>query len=191
LISIEDEKEYMTRKNILIGLGIALFGLPLVAMAAPNFSGSWVRDNAKSENVPEPMWLTRSTTAGRGGGGGGRAGGPGARGPGPEVIMTVQQDAGSMTVTSPQGVVTKYSLDGKAMMNATETDMAKASVSASMQGDTFVITTTRPYGGMPGNVTLQQKEVWSLSPDGKALSITVTQSSPAIDKTFHQMYTKK
>jgi hypothetical protein len=105
--------------------------------------------------------------------------------------MNVQQDANGLTVTDPQGVVTKYTLDGKPTSKEIDTEMAKASVSASLQGDTLVISTTRPYGGMPGNVTMQSKEAWALSPDGKTLNITVTQSSPAADKVFHQVYTKK
>jgi len=105
--------------------------------------------------------------------------------------MTVQQDANSLTVTDPQAVVTKYTLDGKPVSKEIDTDMAKASVSASLTGDTFVITTTRPYGGMPGNVTLEMKEVWSLSPDGKTLTVTTTETSPATVKTFQSVYNKK
>ena len=69
--------------------------------------------------------------------------------------------------------------------------MEKAAVTAILQGDTLVIGTTRPYGGMPGNVTLQVKEVWSLSPDGKALTVTTTHTSPAAEKTFRQIFNRK
>src|SRR4029077_17327419 len=136
--------------------------LPVLAMAAPNFSGSWVRDNAKSERVPDPMWLTRAPA---GGGGGGRAGGPGARGPGAEVIMTVQQDSSSLRVTEPNGAIRQYALDGKPSTLPMENHMGKAAVSASLQGDMLVISTTRPYGGMPGKVGLEIKEMWSVSAD--------------------------
>lgn len=179
------------KKHISIVLGMSL--LPVFAMAAPSFSGSWVQDTAKSERVPDPMWLTRPPAAGRGGagGGGGRAGGPGARGPAAEVVMTVQQDANGLQVTEPSGMIRKYSLDGKPSTVAMETDMGKATVAASLQGDMLVIATTRPYGGMPGNVTLQVKEVWSLSPDGKTLTITTTHTSPATEKAFKQIYNRK
>ena len=181
------------KRHISIVLGISL--LPVLAMAAPNFSGSWVQDTAKSERVPEPMWLTRAPAAGRGGagagGGGGRAGGPGARGPAAEVLMTVQQDANGLQVTEPNGMVRKYTLDGKPSTFTVETEMGKAAIAASLQGDTLVIATTRPYGGMPGNVTLQVKEVWSLSPDGKTLTVTTTHTSPAIEKAFKQIYNRK
>ena len=163
--------------------------LPVLAMAAPSFSGTWVQDNAKSERVPDPMWLTRAQT-GRGGGGG-RAGGPGARGPGAEVLMTVQQDGNSLQVTEPNGSIRKYTLDGKPSTLGMETHMGKSTVAASLQGDTLVIATTRPYGGMPGNVGLEIKELWSLSPDGKTLTVTTTQSSPAAQKIYKQVYNRK
>ena len=176
------------RRHILMALGIAVFGLPILAMASSDFSGSWVQDSSKSERVPDPMWLTRAAPAGRGGGG--RAGGPGGRGSA-EVTMAVQQDANSVQITDGGGALRKYKLDGKPSMKETETEMAKASVTASLQGDTLVIGTTRPYGGMPGNVTLEVKEVWSLSPDGKTLTVTTTHASPATIKTYKQVYNRK
>jgi hypothetical protein len=157
-------------------------------MAAPDFSGSWVQDNAKSERVPEPLWLTRAPAGGRGGGG--RAGGPGGRG-NADVLMTVQQDANSLQVTDPQGAIRKYTLDGKPSTIATETGIEKAAVTANLQGDTLVLGSTRPYGGMPGNVTLKVKEVWSLSADGKTLTITTTHTTPAVEKNFKQVFNRK
>ena len=167
---------------------MALFGWPLVAMAATNFSGSWVQDNSKSDRVPEPVWLTRAPAGGRGVGG--RGGGPGGRGNG-EVVMNVQQDASSLQVAGPQGATRKYTLDGKPYTSATETGVEKATLTANLQGDTLVIATTRPYGGMPGNVTLQVKEVWALSPDGKILTITTTHTSPAAEKNYKQVFNRK
>ena len=48
-----------------------LESLPL-SIAAQNFSGSWVRDNAKSDPTPNAQyWLTRDPNSGGAGGGGG------------------------------------------------------------------------------------------------------------------------
>jgi len=105
--------------------------------------------------------------------------------------MTVQQEGNSLQVTSPQGETRKYTVDGKPYTRPTETGIEKAVVTAGIQGDTLVVATTQPYGGMPGNVTLQMKEVWSLSPDGKILTITTTRSIPAVEKTYKQVYTRK
>ena len=105
--------------------------------------------------------------------------------------MTVRQDANSLQVTEPQGAIRKYTLDGKPSSHATETEMAQAAVTASLQGDTLVIGTTRPYGGMPGNVGASVKEEWSLSADGKTLTRTTTESSPAVTNTYVQVYNKQ
>ena len=169
----------------LMVLGMLFFGLLVFGVAAPDFSGSWVRDNAKSDPVPDPIMLNRPTTPA--GGGGGRGGGRGNA----EAVMTVQQEGNSLQATSPQGQISKYAVDGKPYTRATETGIEKAVVTANWQGDTLVVATTQPYGGMPGNVTLHMKEVWSLSPDGKVLTITTTRSIPAVEKTYKQVYNKK
>ncbi len=167
------------KRHILMLLATAL--LPVLAMAAPDFSGLWVRDNAKSDTVPNSMyWLTRGVDAG------------GARGPGAaEILLTVKQDAKSLQATLGPGALREYMLDGKVQTKSTDTGIEKAAITASLQGDTLVIATTQPYGGMPGNSTLQVKEVWSLSPDGKVLTITTTRDVPATKQTFKEIYTRK
>jgi len=170
------------KRHILIALGTALLCLPAVAVAA-NFSGAWMRDAAKSDRPPDTMyWLTRNEG---GGGGGGRGRG------GNQPPMTIQQDAGSLTVTDPQGSVHKYALDGKPHTVPTATGIQKATVTAKAEGDTLVISTAQPYGGMPGNITLDIKDVWALSPDGKTLTITTTRDSAATKTITKQIYSKK
>ena len=182
------------KKKILAMVGLALFGMfgvPVLAVGAQNFSGSWVRDNARSDQAPnQTYWLTREPNSG-GAGGGGRGGGGGGRGAPAPVVMTVQQDANSLTVTSPQGSVQKYTLDGKPFSKATDTGMAKAVITASIQSDTVVISTTQPWGGMPGNASLEIKEVWSLSADGKVLTVTTNRNTPAVQNSYKTVYNKK
>lgn len=179
------------KKHVLTRVGLALLGLlglSVLLTAAQNFSGSWVRDAAKSDQAPnEQYWLTREPNSG-GAGGGGRGGN---RGGAAEVVITVQQDANSLTVTSPQGVVQKYTLDGKPFSKTTDTGMAKAVITAGIQGDTVVISTTQPWGGMPGNASLEIKEVWSLSPDGKVLTVTTNRNTPALKNSYKTIYNKK
>ena len=181
------------KRHVLTMLGMACLALPLPALAA-DFSGSWIRDNAKSDQMPNFMyWLTRDTNSG-GAGGGGRGGGrgPGGRGNGAPAPMVVAQSGNTLQVTNPQtGAISKYTLDGKPSAVTMDTGIQKASVSASMQGDTLVIASTEPYGGMPGNVALQVKEVWSLSPDGKVLTVTMTRTAPAVEKTFKEVYNRQ
>ena len=81
--------------------------------------------------------------------------------------------------------------DGKPFSKPTDTGVAKAVVSASTQGDTVVIMTTQPWGGMPGNASLEIKEVWSLSADGKVLTVTTNRNTPALQNSFKTVYNKK
>jgi hypothetical protein len=179
---LPDSMRTTMKRHTLIALGTAFLGLPVLA-AGVSFSGAWVRDAAKSDRPPDTMyWLTRPNEAG-GGGGRGRGGN--------QPPMTIQQDANNLQITDPQGSVHKYALDGKPHANTTPTGVQKATVTASLQGDTLVIGTTQPYGGMPGNITLDIKEVWALSPDGKVLTITTTRSSAATQTTTKQVYNRK
>ena len=180
------------KKQFLVPM-LAMMSLPMLAMAAaPDFNGAWVRDSANSDPAPSSMWLTMNGGPGGARGGpaaGGRGAAPG-RGFGPaQVILTVHQDAKTVQTDS-QGVTRNYTLDGKPHSTPTDTGIEKATVTANLQGDTLVIDTAQPYGGMPGNATLDIKEVWSLSSDGNTLTITTTRDVPAEKQTFKQIYTK-
>src|SRR5689334_10937160 len=168
-------------KKHLLTLGMLL--LPTLAMAAtPDFNGSWVLSPG-SDSVPNQMyWVTRAAPAGRGGGGG-REGAS-------QVTMTVRQDAKSLEVAESNAIARKYTLDGKPHTRPTDTGIQKAEDTAHLQDDSLVIDTTQPFGGMPGNVVLKIKEVWSLSPDGKTLTVVTTRDIPARHQTFKQVYTK-
>ena len=177
------------RKQILTIAGLAFLAMPILAVAAPNFSGDWLRDNAKSDPAPNTAyWLTRSDPAG-----GGAAGGRGGRGGGggPKIVITVKQDANTLSYSQGAGAVHTYKLDGKPFTQPMDTGIQKATVTASFKGDTLVVDSQEPYGGMPGNATLNVKEEWALSPDGKTLTVTTTRDVPAVIKTFKQVYTKQ
>jgi hypothetical protein len=44
---------------------------------------------------------------------------------------------------------------------------------------------------MPGNASLEIKEVWSLSPDGKVLTVTTHRNTPAVQNSYKTVYNKK
>jgi hypothetical protein len=187
-------------KKQLLMLGMIL--LPTLALAAtPDFSGTWARDSANSDPVPDlSYWMTRmappaprppaGTPAGGGAAAGGRAGG-GLR-PAPVVLLTVKQDAKTLHVVDPQSLIHEYTLDSDGSPHAKpmDTGIQKAEVTAKLQADSLVIESAEPFGGMPGNVTLKVKEVWSLSPDGKTLTITTTRDIPARHQEYKQVYTR-
>jgi hypothetical protein len=185
------------KRNILMMLVTIYFMLP-AAFRVTDFSGSWLRDNAKSDPAPNFMYWLTSMGGPMGGGarGPGGPGGPwGPGGPGGNTgptAMVVQQSGESLWVTAPHtGVISKYSLNGKPFTVTMDTGVQKATVRASLQGETLVLETTEPFGGMPGNVTLQIKQVWSLSPDGKVLTISTTRTVPALEKNLKEVYTRQ
>jgi hypothetical protein len=154
--------------------------VPAIAFSAPDFSGTWVRDGAKSDVVPNTMyWLTRGVEAG------------GGRGRNTQTILEIQQSAGRMRVTDPARSPRTLMLDGKPHTVPTDTGIHTATVTATVQGDTLTISTTQPFGGMPGNVTLKITETWSLSPDGKRVAVMTERELPALKQTFNEIYNRR
>jgi hypothetical protein len=154
--------------------------VPAMAFAQPDFSGAWVRDGARSDVVPNTMyWLTRGVEAG------------GGRGRSSQTVIEVEQSAGRMRVTEPARPLRTLMLDGKPHTVPTDTGIQMATVVASVQGDTLTISTTQPFGGMPGNATLTITETWSLSPDGKVLTVRTERDTPALRQSFREHYDRR
>ena len=144
------------------------------------FSGTWVRDGAKSDLVPNTMyWLTRGIDAG------------GGRGRNNQTVIEVQQGAGRMQVSDPARPLRTLMLDGKPHSVPTDTGIQTATVVATMQGDTLIVSTTQPFGGMPGNLTLKITETWSLSADGKVLTVRTERDAPAVRQAFSEVYNRR
>jgi hypothetical protein len=151
-----------------------------MTFAEPDFSGTWVRDGAKSDVVPNTMyWLTRGVEAG------------GGRGRNTQTVIEVQQTAGRMQVADPARPPRTLMLDGKPHAVPTDTGMQMATVVATAQGETLTVSTTQPFGGMPGNVTLRITETWSLSPDGKVLTVRTERDLPALRQSFSEVYNRR
>ncbi len=152
-----------------------IFGVILLALAvaAPNFSGTWVRDKAKSD----PMGF-------------GRRGGEAP--PDIEVTMTIKQEGNAFDVSTQRGDRTmdsKYTLDGKETTNTTGRGSTVSK--ANWDGDNLVIDGTRKFSGPNGEMEMKFKEVYSLSADGKTLTVTSTNSTPNGERTSKQVYNKK
>lgn len=166
------------KTSMKIALGLALF--PGLAFAA-DFSGAWVRDAAKSDAVGYPVyWITRVLPAVGGGGGGNN-----------EVVLDVKQTAAALQVTQNNRPLRTYALDGQSRTIATDTGLQSANVTAKADGDTLVVSTTQPFGGLPGNVSATTSETWALSGDGKVLTITTVRDSPAKKQSFKEVYNKR
>jgi hypothetical protein len=156
---------------------IAMLALAATVFAAPNFTGTWALDTAKSE-LPE---------AGQG------------RGPGSFMApaMTVTQDEAAITVerTMPgrdgqeRKTTTKMTPDGKVV---TETnDRGSSDTKASWDAATLVVETSRKFEREGQTFEMKRSEKWTLSADGKVLTIAFTQTSQRGDSTGKAVYTKK
>ena len=155
-----------------------IFGMLVLAatvFAAPNFTGTWALDTAKSE-LPE---------SGQG------------RGSFMAPAMTVTQDAASITVertmTGRDGqerkTTTKLTPDGKVV---TETnDRGSVDTKASWDTATLVVDTARKFEREGQTFEMKRSEKWTLSADGKELTIVFTQSSQRGDSKGKAVYTKK
>ena len=154
--------------------------LPALAFAQPDFSGTWVRDGAKSDVVPNTMyWLTRGVDAG------------GGRGRNADVAIEVQHSTGRMQINDPARPRRTLILDGAPHTAPTDTGMQTATTVATLKGDALMVVTTQPFGGMPGNSTLKVTETWTVSPDGKVLTILTERELPARRQSFREVYNRR
>ena len=118
----------------------AILAVPLAA--APNLSGNWVLNLAKSQygQFPAPQVMMRQIQH-----------------KDPALSMSTYQKGAQGEVTTEL----QYTTDGKAAVNGENKG------SAQWVGDKLVIETSRDYQG----AKLTQREEWTLSADGKTLTI--------------------
>jgi hypothetical protein len=116
------------------------------AAAAPNFSGEWKMNPAKSDfgGMPAPEVVTRSIEH-----------------KDPSLAIKTYQKGAAGESTSEL----KYTTDGKPASNTVRGMEAKGT--ARWEGDTLVIESWLQVQSME----IKSKEVWSLSTDGKTLTI--------------------
>ena len=176
-------------RKLLVGfslLSLLSFGvLAAPALAPTNFAGTWALDKAKSKDLPPQMEnidsytltvtqdaqqltvdtkITRKESADQGAPGAGGPGSGGGRG-------------GGMGM-GPRGPQT-YKLDG-AEATLDTGGRGTATVKAEWQdgGKTLKLVTKRTFNFQGNDVTSTNTEVWSLSGDGKTLTIQRTNESP-------------
>lgn len=138
----------------------SLLALPLAA-AAPNLSGNWVLNLAKSQygQFPAPEIMTRRIQHND-----------------PALSMSTYQKGAQGEVTTEL----KYSTDGKAVVNG------QSQGSAHWEKDKLVIETSRDYQ----QTKLTQREEWTLSADGKTLTIASHVKLPNGEFDVKQVFEK-
>jgi hypothetical protein len=185
------------KRNIVFAAALALF-LMAVGVSAQdkgNFSGHWELDTSKSklderariqamtldvEQTATDVKVQSKTTraprpegapGGNGQGGGmGRGGGFG----GGDAVMT-------------------YSLNGKETTVQQDSPMGQVPVTlkAKIDGGKLNLSSSRTFNGPNGEVSISTKETWSLSDDGKTLTVEREQTSPRGTNSSTLVFAKK
>ena len=162
-------------KNITITFCIAALFLIFsgaVFAAEPDFSGAWSLDKTKSEGLP----------------------------PGMNQTMTVTQTGDKLSletkVTMEQGeqnIADAYMLDGK------ETEFSpkagaltgKGKRTATRTADGFKVQESGVFDTPNGEVTVKISRKWTLSADGKSLTIEITSENPNGTQKSKRVFDKK
>lgn len=156
-------------------VGCAALALSAVAaLAQANFAGTWVLDAKRSQGLPE----------------------------GVEMTMTVKQDGNRVqtetSISSPQGQQTipdLYVLDGKETdyQPVIGGDTRKGKRTAMWNADKSGLESTERATmiGPEGEVAVTAKRIWTLSADGKTLTIDVTLNTPAGAQVSKRVFAKK
>jgi hypothetical protein len=144
----------------------AVLAAAAIAQAAPNLTGDWKLNVGKSNygSFPAPLGATRKIVQS-----------------GVKLSMTTIQKGAQGEVTTQLN----YTTDGKEAVNKTQTGESKGS--AQWIGDKLMIESSREMQG----ATLKQKEIWTLSPDGKTLTIDAHVSLPNGEFDVRQVFEKQ
>lgn len=167
----------MKRRLFLSGLSGVLFALTLgagVASAQENFSGRWAVDKSKSDLAPLS-----------------------------DVSMTIVQNGQKVSVShrlvAPQGVLTPkddFILNGstqEVMLDGPNGTRAKGKRSARKIEGGFesVDEGTFKPERFPEAVTVKTTRRWTLSPDGRTLTLQVSRSSKLGNSSIRRVFTKQ
>jgi hypothetical protein len=161
--------------RIFSAFGALLLTASLVS-ATPNFSGTWVLDRAQSQLPQRPGGADQTP---------------------PDVKMVVEQSDAALTITrtmsrdsQERSHKEKFNLDGSEM-KTTGPRGGEAVSRAHWDGDKLVISSTRAMKRGEQDVTIKGERIWSLSPDGRTLTVRSTFDTPRGQQTATAIYTKQ
>jgi hypothetical protein len=175
-------------KKATVLTAILLVAVAAMAVPGPDLSGKWTLDKAKSDPI----------RMGRGGQGGG-GGAPGGPPPDIDITLVIKQSASDIAVKrtmvfgggEPRETDTKYTLDGK---EATVPGMMgrEMKATAKVEGEKIVIDSKGTFQTPQGDTReVSTHEEYTLSADGKTLTITTTRPTPQGDRTSKQVFNKQ
>jgi len=180
----------MTRAKRTIGLIAAVLVLAATAVAVqaqPQFSGAWTLDPSQSQ-FPA------------------REGGQGQRGPDasgapkqpPVVKLVVEQNGANFKVTRSMARADRERSYSQAFVadGSPRTEQGRHGsttvTKATLGGDRLVTTSTTTTPGKDGGEakTFSRESTWTVSPDGRTLTIDTVMHTPNGDKTMKTVYLK-
>jgi hypothetical protein len=159
---MHDRKEKKVKTKI-AGLLMCFVSLAAFAADPPDFSGKWIFNPGKSKNIGMMSGM--------------------------KMTQTIKQSRASVDVTTEatfqgnnQQTTTHYDLNGKAAAN--DSPMAGPSETVSKWEGDRLVTTWTSVGAVAGTKTVRT-ETWSLSPDGKTMSVeSVRGANPPVVMVF-------
>jgi hypothetical protein len=167
-----------TTALLLLGIGVT------AAQAEPQFAGSWVLDRSQSQ-LP--------THEGRGHKAPDAQQAPDVQRQPPQVTLVVAQQGNTLKVTRTFAMGTRAN-------STTDTIVADGSdqirqgyranvvVRSTFDGDRLIVTHTRTKKTDQGEKTMSRQSVWTLSPDGRVLTIDTTMQSERGDRAMKTVY---
>ncbi|MEQ9021845.1 MAG: hypothetical protein RLN82_03685 [Pseudomonadales bacterium] len=180
-------------KKVLITL-LGFVMAPMVAVAQPDFSGSWKPDTDRSEPAPSELY---------------RYGHGGSPEPVNQSDLRVEQDGNTIEVyedaigaafyyNSHTRILSRYAVPAVYIADGQERTVTIGSngvteqdMTASWEDNKLVIEIEKPWGSNPGNVMLNTREEWMLSPDGDTLYITMQHNWPAENVAYTLVYNRQ
>ncbi len=160
----------MNRRNVaaVLGTAVLLISLPGVAASKPDFSGKWTLNLAKSDygimQAQAPQKFERVITQ-----------------EGAVLKFTTHQSGARGEITTEMA----YTTDGKPSIN--KTPRGEVTGTAKWDGNALVIASKREVNG----ATITQDERWTLSGDGKTLTIVNKIGMPAGDTEIRLVLEKQ
>ena len=147
---------------------------PAIAQGKTDFSGTWKMNVEKSDPIGQGM--------GGGGGGGGTA-----------TAVAITQKDGKLLVATTRGDQTTtatFNLDGTESVNASMRG-GETKSKATWDGATLVIASESTFNGPNGSMTVNSKEVRSLSADGTMMTVVTTRTTPNGEQTTKRVFDKQ
>ena len=164
-----------TMALLLLGIGV------VAAQAEPQFTGSWVLDRSQSQF---PQREGRSQMP------------PDAQAQPhqpPQVTLVVAQQGNTLKVTRTFAMGTRqHSMTDTIVADGSDQThqgyRGNVVTRSAFEGDRLVVTQTRTRKTDQGDQTMSRQSTWTLSPDGRILTIDTTMHSPRGDRAMKTVY---